>query len=80
MTVDNPYNRVKMVEGTWAVICLNAPLRDEDLPVSFYRPEGVDREPALATRSGFTTREDAAHYAASIHPSWRPMVAKLEAP
>jgi len=55
-----------MAEGTWVVIYLGHPdhLGDE----------------ALATRSGFPTREDAVGYAATIDPCWRPVVAKLEAP
>lgn len=80
MPADNPYNRVEMSEGTWVVICLGTPMRDEDLPVGFDYRTDSGTEPALATRSGFATREDAAHYAASTNPSWRPMVAKLEKP
>ena len=78
--VSNPFNRVKMTEGTWAVICLGRPMRDEDLPVGFDYTvdEGVDG--VLATRSGFPTREDAVRYAATVNPSWRPLIAKLEAP
>lgn len=77
---DNPYNRVEMAEGTWAVICLGKPMRDEDLPVGFDYTTDSGTEPALATQSGFPTREDAAQYAASVNPSWRPMVAKLGTP
>jgi len=77
---DNPFNRVKMAEGTWAVICLGAPMRDKDFPPGFNytRDEGCDE--ILATRSGFPTREDAVRYACTINPTWRPLVAKLEAP
>lgn len=52
----NPYNRVEMSEGTWAVICLGSPMRDEDLPVGFDYTTDSGRGPALATRSGFATR------------------------
>ncbi len=76
----NPYNRVEMAEGTWAVLCLGKPMRDEDIPPDFDPYTDSGREPALATRSGFATREEAAHYAASINPSWLPMVARLEVP
>ncbi len=77
---DNPYNRVEMAEGTWAVICLGRPMRDEDLPPDFDPNEHEGRDEALATHSGFPTREDAVRYAGSINPCWRPMIAKLEAP
>lgn len=80
MSFDNPYNRVPMAEGTWGVICLGRPMRDEDLPPGFDYRVDEGTEPALATRSGFPTREAAVKYAATINPSWRPMVAKLEAP
>jgi len=71
MNSDNLFNRIKMTEGTWAVICLGGPNPDPDYPQA---------QSNLATRSGFATREDAVRYAATINPSWRPMVAKLEAP
>ena len=77
---DNPFNRVAMAEGTWAVICLDSPMRDEDLPVGFDYTTDSGTEPSLATRSGFATREDAVQYAASVNSSWRPLIAKLETP
>jgi hypothetical protein len=77
---DNPFNRVKMAEGTWAVLCLGAPMRDEDIPPDFDPNVDEGRDEQLATRSGFPTREAAVKYAATINPSWRPLIAKLEAP
>jgi hypothetical protein len=76
---DNPYNRIKMAEGTWAVICLGKPMRDEDLPVGFDYTVDEGRDEQLATRSGFPDREAAVKYAATINPAWRPVIAKLEA-
>ena len=79
---DNPHNRVPMAEGTWAVILLTRPMRDEDLPPDFgpYSDSSEGVEPVLATRSGFPTRADAVRYAATINPSWQPMIVKLEVP
>lgn len=78
---DNPYNRVKMVEGTWVVICLHTRKQDDDLPPGL-GPDSQDEdcfEAILATRSGFPTREDAARYAATVHVCYRPVIARLEA-
>lgn len=75
---DNPYNRIPLAEGTWAVICLGRPTRDADLPPSFDPNVDDGLSPELATSSGFKTRRDAVRYAQTINPSWRPVIAKLE--
>lgn len=80
MPYENPFRRVNMAEGTWAVLCLGQPMKDDDIPADFDHDVDEGTYAVLATKSGFATREDAVRYAATINPSWRLMIAKLEAP
>jgi hypothetical protein len=66
---DNPFNRSEILPGNWVVLC-RLDRAAPDTPGKY----------ALATSSGFQTREDAERYASTVAPSRDPLVACLELP